>query len=59
MAAVLNWFLQGLVVAIAAGAALRLIPSSRTKARYGFIWAAYLDSAGVLPCRSVHHRTVA
>ena len=42
MAVVLNWFTQGVIVAILAAAALRLIPRSRAQARYGVLWAAYL-----------------
>jgi beta-lactamase regulating signal transducer with metallopeptidase domain len=39
---VLNWLLQGALVAIVAAAALRLIPRSRAQARYGVLWTAYL-----------------
>src|SRR5580765_5940344 len=42
MDVLLNWLTQGIVVAIAAAAGLRLIPSSRPQQRYGFTWAAYL-----------------
>lgn len=35
----LNWLAQGGVVAMAAAAVLRVIPRSRTQARYGFLWA--------------------
>ena len=38
----LNWLMQGVVVAIAAAAGLRAIPSSRTQARYAFVWVAFL-----------------
>jgi beta-lactamase regulating signal transducer with metallopeptidase domain len=37
-----NWLVQGILVAIAAGAGLQVIPASPARARYGFIWAAYL-----------------
>jgi Zn-dependent protease with chaperone function len=38
----LNWLVQGALVAMAAAAALRLMPASPAQARYRFIWAAYL-----------------
>jgi beta-lactamase regulating signal transducer with metallopeptidase domain len=38
----LNWLMQGAIVAIAAAAGLRVISPARAQARYGFIWAAYL-----------------
>jgi beta-lactamase regulating signal transducer with metallopeptidase domain len=38
----LNWLMQGALVAIAAAAGLRVIPASRARARCGFLWAAYL-----------------
>ena len=38
----LNWLLQGILVALAAALGLRLILMSPAPARYGFIWAAYL-----------------
>ena len=42
MDVLLNWLVQGVIVAIAAAAGLRLMPASSAAARYGFIWAAYL-----------------
>ena len=42
MDVLLNWLVQGLVVAIAAAAGLRIIPWPRAQARYGFLWLAYL-----------------
>src|SRR5262245_2373173 len=42
VAAVLNWLTQGVIVAILAAAALRLVPRSRAQARYGLLWTAYL-----------------
>jgi serine-type D-Ala-D-Ala endopeptidase (penicillin-binding protein 7) len=42
MDVLLNWLVQGIVVAIAAAAGLRVIPSARAQARYGFVWLAYL-----------------
>jgi bla regulator protein blaR1 len=39
---VLNWLTQGVIVAILAAVALRLIPPSRAQARYGALWTAYL-----------------
>lgn len=48
MDVVLNWLAQGVVLAVAAAAGLRVIPRSRTEARHGFVWAAYL-SLLVLP----------
>jgi Zn-dependent protease with chaperone function len=42
MDVLLNWLLQGVTVAIAAAAGLRLIPQSPAQARYGFVCAAYL-----------------
>jgi Zn-dependent protease with chaperone function len=38
----LNWLVQGVVIATATAAGLRIIPRSRTQARYGFIAGAYL-----------------
>src|SRR4051812_31690737 len=38
----LNWVIQGAVVAVATAAWLRVIPLSLTRARYGFVWAAYV-----------------
>lgn len=38
----LNWLAQGVIVAIAAAAGLRVIPPSRPQARYAFLWASYL-----------------
>jgi beta-lactamase regulating signal transducer with metallopeptidase domain len=38
----LNWLTQGVIVAIAAAAGLRVIPRSRTQARYFFVWVALL-----------------
>ena len=38
----LNWVTQGVIVAIAAAAALRVIRGSRAQARYAVVWAAYL-----------------
>ncbi|HVH28740.1 MAG TPA: M56 family metallopeptidase [Vicinamibacterales bacterium] len=38
----LNWMVQGLLVALAAAAGLRVMPASPAAARYGFIWAASL-----------------
>jgi beta-lactamase regulating signal transducer with metallopeptidase domain len=38
----LNWLMQGTLVAMVAAAGLRAIPASRARARYGFVWAAYL-----------------
>src|SRR4051812_20123848 len=40
MHVVLNWLAQGVVVWLAAAAVLRMIPRSRTQARYWFVWAA-------------------
>jgi beta-lactamase regulating signal transducer with metallopeptidase domain len=37
---ILNWVWQGGSVAIAAAAALRALPQSRPRARYGLLWAA-------------------
>jgi beta-lactamase regulating signal transducer with metallopeptidase domain len=48
MESVLNWLVQGAIVGIAAAVGLRFIPSSRTQARHGFIWAAY-GLVAVLP----------
>jgi beta-lactamase regulating signal transducer with metallopeptidase domain len=42
MPVLLNWLMQGVLVAMAAAAALRLLPASPARARYRFIWAAYL-----------------
>lgn len=42
MDVLLNWLTQGVIVAVAAAAGLRIIPPSRAQARYGFAWAAYL-----------------
>ncbi len=42
MDVLLNWLMQGVVVAIATAAGLRIIPSPRAQARYGFVWVAYL-----------------
>ena len=42
MDVVLNWFMQGLIVAILTAAALCLIPRSRAQARYAVLWIAYL-----------------
>jgi beta-lactamase regulating signal transducer with metallopeptidase domain len=39
---VLNWLMQGVMVAIVAAGALRLMPRSRAQARYGVLWTAYL-----------------
>ena len=39
---VLNWLTQGVIVAVLAAAALRLIPQSRAQARYGVLWTSYL-----------------
>jgi beta-lactamase regulating signal transducer with metallopeptidase domain len=38
----LNWLWQGGAIALAAAAMLRVLPRSRTQARYGTLWAAYL-----------------
>ena len=38
----LNWLAQGVILAIAAAAAVRAIPPSRPEARYGLLWASYL-----------------
>ena len=38
----LNWLLQGTLIALAAALGLRLVLMSSAPARYGFIWAAYL-----------------
>jgi beta-lactamase regulating signal transducer with metallopeptidase domain len=38
----LNWFTQGVIVAILAAVAVLLIPWSRAQARYGVLWTAYL-----------------
>jgi bla regulator protein blaR1 len=38
----LNWLVQGVVVAMAAAAGLRLMPQSPARVRYVFTWAAYL-----------------
>ncbi len=48
MHVLLNWLAQGVILALAAAAGLAVIPRSRTQARYGFVWAAYL-SLLVLP----------
>lgn len=40
MDVLLNWLWQGGIVALAAAALLRVIPQSRTQARYGLAWAA-------------------
>ena len=42
MDVVLNWFTQGVIVAILTAAALRLIPRSHAQARYAVLWTAYL-----------------
>jgi beta-lactamase regulating signal transducer with metallopeptidase domain len=42
MDVVLNWFTQGLIVAILTAALLRLVPQSRAQARYGILWTACL-----------------
>ena len=42
MHVVLNWLTQGVIVAVLAAAALRLIPRSRAQARYGILWTSYL-----------------
>ena len=42
MDVVLNWFTQGVIVAILAATALRVIPRSRAQARYGVLWTAFL-----------------
>lgn len=42
MDVVLNWFTQGVIVAIVTAALLRLIPQSRAQARHGVLWTAYL-----------------
>jgi beta-lactamase regulating signal transducer with metallopeptidase domain len=39
---VLNWLWQGGAIALAAAAMLRVLPRSRTQARYGLLWAAYV-----------------
>jgi beta-lactamase regulating signal transducer with metallopeptidase domain len=36
---ILNWLAQGGVVSFVAAVVLRVIPRSRTQARYGFVWA--------------------
>jgi beta-lactamase regulating signal transducer with metallopeptidase domain len=36
---ILNWLAQGGVVSFVAAGVLRVIPRSRTQARYGFVWA--------------------
>jgi bla regulator protein blaR1 len=38
----LNWLLQGILVAVAAAAGLRALAGASAGARYGFIWIAYL-----------------
>jgi beta-lactamase regulating signal transducer with metallopeptidase domain len=38
----LNWLAQGAILTLAVAAGLRVIPRSRTRARYAFVWAAYL-----------------
>lgn len=43
MDVVLNWLVQGVILALGAAAVLRVIPSSRTQARYGLVCAAYLS----------------
>ncbi len=48
MDVVLNWLAQGVILALAVAGALQVIPRSRTQARYGLLWAAYL-SVLVLP----------
>ena len=40
MDVLLNWLWQGVVVALAAAALLRVIPQLRTQARYRTVWAA-------------------
>jgi hypothetical protein len=42
MDVVLNWVAQGVVVALAAAAALRVMPVSPAQARYTVVWGAYL-----------------
>ena len=42
MDTLLNWLWQGGAIAIAAAAMLRVLPRSRTQARYGTLWAAYV-----------------
>ena len=42
MDVLLNWLVQGSVLAVLAAATLRAIPRSRTQARHGFVWTAYL-----------------
>ncbi|PQK93117.1 hypothetical protein CG434_23835, partial [Pantoea ananatis] len=42
MDVLLNWLVQGSVLAALAAAGLRAIPRSRTQARHGFVWTAYL-----------------
>ncbi len=42
MVVLLNWLTQGLIVAIAAAAGLRVMPASPAKARYAFTGSAYL-----------------
>ena len=42
MHVVLNWLTQGVIVAVLAAAALRLVPQSRAQARYGILWTSYL-----------------
>ena len=65
MEVVLNWLTQGAVVAIAAAAALRVIPPARPRTRYGFVWATLLlvlalpavplvlGAAGALPASAI------
>ena len=52
MDVVLNWLWQGGIVALAAAAILRLIPHSRTQARYCTVWAA-CAAVVVLPAMSL------
>ena len=47
MDVLLNWIGQGGVVALAAAAVLRVIPRSRTQARYSFAWAASVVVLGL------------
>ncbi len=44
---VLNWLVQGAVLALISVAGLRLMPPSRASARYSFLWAAYLSLLGL------------
>jgi beta-lactamase regulating signal transducer with metallopeptidase domain len=44
---VLNWFTQGVMVAVVAAAALYVMPRSRAQARYAVAWTALLLVAGL------------